>query len=134
MLNDLNDLQESDENVWHINLCFEVETRSEESGELIQRKYTFNYAKEWDKWTFGHFHEERTPDGGRVSDRDWTLTRDVHWNDVGELDTIDVPPEVAESLAEATGAEEIVLQVPACGLNNEYEVVKKVDNTDDNTE
>lgn len=127
MLNDLTDLQESEEQIWELTIDFDVRTRSEEQNELIERVYTFSYAKEWDKWMFREFEEERTPDNDGVSDREWARSRHVSSQDLSKLDTIDIPPEVSESLAEATGAEEIVLQVPKPSLSNEYEVVQEVD-------
>jgi len=124
MLNELDDLQESDENVWTISMSFEVETRSQDGDELVHRSYTFAYAKEWDKWTFSEFHERRTPDTGLVTDRNWEQSRHIMWHDVNETPTIEVPPEVADKLQEATGAESIVLQIPTGGIEeNTYEEV-----------
>ena len=117
MLNELTDLQESDENLWHTNMCFEFETRSEEGDELVHKEYTFSYASEWDKWTFREYHEKRTPDTARMSDRNWRKSQHILWSDVNETPTIDVPPEVSKKLAEATGSESVTIQVPAGSLN-----------------
>jgi hypothetical protein len=126
MLNELSGLQSSDESIWHVNMSFEIETRCEESGELVHKTYTFSYAKEWDKWTFQEYHEERTPDTTRITDRNWTRSRHILWSDVSETPTIDVPPEVADALAKATGAESVTIQVPVGGINeNEYETIKE---------
>lgn len=116
MLNELDGLQESDENVWSISMSFEVETRSEDGEELVHRTYRFGYAKEWDKWTFQEFQERRTLDKGLISDRNWQQSRHIMWHDVNETPTIEVPPEVADKLQEATGAESIVLQIPTGGI------------------
>lgn len=124
MLNELDGLQESNENVWTVSMTFDIETRSEDGGELIHREYSFSYAKEWDKWTFQEFRERRTPDNGTISDRNWQQSRHIMWNDVGETPTVEVPPEVAEKLKEATGAESIVMQLPSGGIQeNTYEEV-----------
>jgi len=126
MLNELSGLQSSGESVMHITMSFEIETRSEESGELVEKEYKFSYAKEWDKWTFQEYTELRTPDTTRISDRNWTRSRHILWHDVNETPTIDVPPEVADALAEATGANSVTIQVPVGGINeNEYATIKE---------
>ena len=117
MLEELSDLQESEENLWSTSMCFEFETRSEDSGELVHKEYKFSYAKEWDKWTFQEYVEKRTPDTARMSDRNWRKSRHILWSDVNETPTIDVPPEVSRKLAEATGSESVTIQVPAGSLN-----------------
>lgn len=112
MLTELSGLQESDENVWGTSkLSFSIETRSEESGELIQRTYTFSHAPDWDKWTFHHFEERRTKDTRRISARNWRRTKSVTW-DESEAPSIDVPPEVSEELEEMLGLDSLVLQEP----------------------
>lgn len=124
MLNELDDLQKSGETVWNISMSFDVETRSDDDGELVHRTYRFGYAQEWDKWTFQEFRERRTPDARTVSDRNWQQSRHIMWNDVNETPTIDVPPEVTEKLQEATGAESVVIQAPSGGIEeNDYEEV-----------
>lgn len=112
MLSDLSGLQESDESVQHVDLSFDVETRCEDSGEIVRKQYTFSYAEEWDKWVFTEYHEQRTPDTRRVSDRDWRRARHVMWSDINESRSISVPPEVADALSEATGADSITIQEP----------------------
>jgi hypothetical protein len=109
MLTDLDNLQESDENVQAIELSFDIETRSDDSGECIERRYTFSYAEEWDKWVFTEFKEKRTPDEGRIADRNWRKSRHVMWHD-GEAPNVDVPPEVSQKLKDATGAEKVTIQ------------------------
>lgn len=111
MLSELSGLQESDENVQGIDLTFDVETRSDEEGELIQKKYTFSYAREWDKWTFTEYEEKRTRDTHRIGDRNWSTSRHLLWSDA-ESRTIEVPPEVSEALADATSSEEVTIQMP----------------------
>lgn len=126
MLNELSGLQSSDETVWHIDMCFSIETRCESNGELIHKEYKFSYAREWDKWTFQEYREERTPDTTRMTDRNWSQSRHIMWNDVNETPTIDVPPEVADALAEATGAESVTIQVPVGSFDtNECETVRE---------
>jgi hypothetical protein len=112
MIGELEELQESDEDVWQVGLSFDVETRCEESGEVVHKQYTFNYVKEWDKWVFQEYEEKRTPANERVAERDWRKARHVFWNDIGEQRSIDVPPEVSEELARATGSESVTIQVP----------------------
>jgi hypothetical protein len=119
MLSDLADLQESDETVSRISMSFDIETRCEESGELVEKVYTFSHAKEWDKWTFQEYEEKRTPDTTRMADRNWRKSRHILWSDVNETQTIDVPPEVSRKLAEATGSESVTIQVPAGSLNEQ---------------
>lgn len=112
MLNELNELQESDERVWGTPaLSFEFETRSEDGNELIHRTYTFSYAKEWDKWTFSEFEEERTENTSRITARNWRRTRHIYWSDT-EAPTVDVPPEVTSELKEVLGHDNVVLQAP----------------------
>lgn len=132
MLNDLSELQSSDERVWNIDLSFDIETRSESGNQLIHKTYTFGYAREWDKWTFIEYHEERAEDTKRVSDRDWRRSRHIVWSDVNETRTIDVPPEVTDALAEATGAESVTIQVPRGSVNDTtYETVREAVVSDD---
>lgn len=121
MLSELEDLQESDESVWCTNMSFDIETRSDDGDEIVHKKYTFSYAKEWDKWTFHEYKEKRSPDTTKISDRDWSKSRHIFWQDVNETPTIDVPPEVSKALAEATGSESVTIQVPAGSIQeNEY--------------
>jgi len=71
----------------------------------------------WDKWTFSEYTEKRTAADSRVSDRNWRQSRHIMWYDVNDTPTIDVPPEVADQVAAATGSSEVVLQVPAGSVN-----------------
>lgn len=111
-LRELTDLQSSNEDVWGTpDLSFEIETRSDDGEELIHRRYVFNYAKEWDKWTFSEFEEKRTKNTDRVTARNWRRTRHVYWSD-GESTSVDVPPEVTSKLEELLGVDSFVLQHP----------------------
>ena len=122
MLSELGGMQESNENVWRISMSFDIETRSEDGDEIVHRTYTFSYAKEWEKWTFQEFKEKRTEDTTRMSDRNWSQSRHIMWQEVNETPTVEVPPEVADELQQATGAESIVIQVPSGGIKeNTYE-------------
>lgn len=125
MLNELHDRQqESDESVWGTSISVSVETRTQDGSELVHKTYTFSYAKEWDKWTFQEYEEKRTPASDRVTNRNWRQSRHIMWSDVNDTPTIDVPPEVAEKVAEATGADEVVLQVPVGSVDElQYEEV-----------
>jgi hypothetical protein len=111
MLTDLEDLQQSDESVWSVEMSFDIETRSEEDGELVHKEYTFHYTEEWDKWVFSSYEEKRTPKAANISDRNWRRSRQIYWDDT-DAPSIDVPPEVSKQLEEATGAKEVVLQSP----------------------
>ncbi len=117
MLSELSELQESNEDVWGISMSFDVETRSKESGEIIQKEYKFSYASEWDKWTFVEYREKRTDDTTRIGDRNWRESRHLVWQDVNETHTIDVPSEVSKALADATGSESVTIQVPRGSIN-----------------
>lgn len=128
MLNDLQDLQETDENLWRMNLSFDIETHSEDGNELVHKTYTFSYAREWDLWTFKEYHEERTPDTKSVTERNWTRSRHVIWQDIEETRTIDVPTEVTDALEEATGSESVTIQVPRGSIGEKDE---KIVNTGD---
>lgn len=111
MLNELTDLQTSDEEVWRAaELSFEIETQLEEDGKLVRREYTFSYAKEWDKWTFVEFDEQETPNVSPAR-REWRRTRHIYWND-GESATIEVPPEVTRELEEMLDLDRVILQQP----------------------
>jgi len=117
MLNELHgEQQDSDESVWSTDISVSVETRSELSGEIVHKEYIFSYSKEWDKWTFTEYTEKRTNADSRVSKRSWRQSRHIMWYDIDESPTIDVPVEVSEKLAEATGGD-VMLQVPAGTLN-----------------
>jgi len=117
MLSELSDLQESDESVWGIGMSFDVETRSTDGNEIVHKEYTFSYASEWDKWTFVEYREKRTQDTTRIGDRNWRESRHLMWQDVNETHTIDVPPEVSEALADATGSDSVTIQVPRGSIN-----------------
>ena len=124
MLSELGNLQSSDESVYTTGMTIDIETRSEANDELVHREYKFAYAKEWDKWTFVEYIEKRTPDTEQIGDRNWRDAEHIFWQDVSETRRIDVPPEVADSLAEATGANSVTIQVPANGLDeSRYEQV-----------
>lgn len=124
MLSELGNLQSSDESVYTTGMTIDIETRSEDGDELVHSEYKFAYAKEWDKWTFVEYIEKRTPDTEQIGDRNWRDAEHIFWQDVSETRRIDVPPEVADSLAEATGADSVTIQVPANGLDeSRYEQV-----------
>lgn len=112
MLTELEDLQHSDETVYGIDLTFDVETRSDDGDELVERHYTFSYAKEFDKWTFTEFKEKRASNSDKAHERNWRRSRHIMWYEANETPTIDVPPEVSNALEEATGAEAVTLQEP----------------------
>lgn len=114
MLNELDGLQKSDESVSAISVSFDVETRSKQSGEVVHGEYSFSYVPECDKWTFTEYTEKRASDSESVRDRDWKQSRHIMWHD-RETPTIEVPPEVANKLQEATGADSIVMQIPTGG-------------------
>lgn len=129
MLSDLSDLQSSDEDVWHVNMSFDIETRSAESNELVHKTYTFSYQDFFDKWSFREYYEKRTDDTTLTSDRNWKRSRHIIWSDT-DVPTIDVPPEVADALAKATGSESVTIEVPRGTItNSENETVKTVDNS-----
>lgn len=112
MLSDLNDLQTSDESIWGTpDISFEIETRSDDESELIHRRYVFNYAKEWDKWTFSEFEEKKTRNTERVDARNWRRTRHILWGD-SDVPSVDVPPEVTRKLEELLDMDSVVLQSP----------------------
>lgn len=110
MLTDLEELQSSEERVNCTSLSLTVETRCDERDELVEKEYSFSYAPEWDKWTFTEYVEKRTPDVN-IGERNWRRAQHILWDDA-ETPTIDVPPEVSQQLAEATGAESVTIQVP----------------------
>lgn len=123
MLSELHDTQESDEDVQSTTVSVSIETRSNDGEELVRKRYSFNYAKEWDKWTFQEYDERRTPDV-RATERNWRQARHIMWSDGGDTATIDVPPEVADELAEATDSDEVTLQIPRGGIDEtKYEEV-----------
>lgn len=111
MLTELADIQSSGESVESIELSFDIETRTETENERVARTYRFDYAKEWDKWIFVEFYEERANDEALPSERVWRQTQHIMWYD-DETPDITVPPEVTDALQKATGAEEIILQEP----------------------
>ena len=114
MLQELTDLQESDERVWGTpNLSFTIRSRVSEGDEIVERTYTFSHAKEWDKWTFDSFKERRTEDTERIQSRAWHVTRNVNWEDPGDIpEDIAVPAEVQDELEGCLDAESISFQHP----------------------
>jgi len=117
MLDDLQNLQSSEENVWHVNLTFDVETRSKEDDEIVHKEFTFSYSEYSDEWAFHEYVEKRTPDTTRTSNRNWRKARHILWSD-SEVPTIDIPPEVSKSLAEATGADSVTIRAPEGSIND----------------
>jgi hypothetical protein len=112
MLTELEDLQQSEENLWGVSLSIDMETRSTDGNELVQKEYSFSYAEEFDKWMFTEYVEKRTPDTSSISDRNWRKAQHIYW-DEAESSTIDVPPEISKALAKATGSDSVTIQVPA---------------------
>lgn len=124
MLRELTDLQDSEEYVWGTpSVSFTIRTREENSDVLIQREYTFSYAKEWGKWTFTEFEEKKGEKTQVNGGRHWRRTRHTTSGEQAIPD-IDVPPEIGRKLKEATGAEEITVQIPrgSIGETNYKEV------------
>jgi hypothetical protein len=112
MLNELTDLQESEEEIHQVRLSIDVETRSTDGDELVEKEYTFTYAPSLETWMFFEYTEKRTPDVDYISGRNWRQSRHIFWEDPADTSTIDVPPEVSEKLAEATGCESVTIQLP----------------------
>lgn len=112
MLTELESIQESDERVSAVDLSFDIESRSEDGSEIVQKVYTFSWVKEFEKWMFSEYVEKRSPDASRASDRNWRKSRHIMWHDVNETPSIDVPPEVSNALEKATGADQIEIQGP----------------------
>ena len=124
MLSELGDLQSSDESVYTTGMTIDIETRSSDDDELVHKSYKFSYAPEWDKWTFVEYIEKRTPDTEDIGERNWRDAEHIFWQDVTETRRIDVPPEVSDALAEATGANSVTIQVPSNGIDeSRYEQV-----------
>lgn len=118
MLSELEELQQSDESVWSQSMTIEIETRSKSDNELIHKEYTFSYADQFDKWMFSEYVEKRTRDTPSVTERNWRKSRHLFWQD-GEAASIDVPPEVSQSLADATGSESVTIQTPAGSVDEQ---------------
>lgn len=110
MLSELSELQSSDEKTWGCpEISFTIDTRSDDDGEIVERKYTFSYAKEWDQWSFIEFDERRADADARVTAQNWRRTRHVFWDDTESAD-VSVPPEVTAKLEEVLGLDSMVLQ------------------------
>lgn len=108
MLSDLTKEQESDESVWQVRLTFDISTRHEEDGELIERHYNFGYSEAFDSWSLVEFEEHITPDTESMMERKWEKKRHLTWEDP-EQATIDVPPEVTQKLDDAINADVMTL-------------------------
>lgn len=119
MLTDLANEQGSEEHVWTVDLSFDIETRSQNGDIIIRRVYTFRYAEEWDKWTLFEYSEEKTEDTDDITDRNWRESKHLTWDDPRAIPEIDVPPEVSDELAKATGSSEVTIQVPSSMLDDE---------------
>lgn len=113
MLTELEDMQQSDESVRSVEISFDIESRCTDGDELVQKTYTFSYASQFDTWTFQSYTEKRTKDTVNLTDRDWSVARDIYWNDKADHPSISVPTEITDALADATGADEVNLQTPA---------------------
>lgn len=120
MLTELGTMQESDTEVMATELSLDIEARDSTSEEIVHQIYTFNYSEEWDKWMFVEYREKRADADVSVSDRNWRKARHMMWHDA-ETPEIDVPPEVAEQLAEATGDGDVLMQIPTSPT--EYETI-----------
>lgn len=105
--------QPESETATNIDLSFAVTTRDSDTEDIVERVYTFAYAKEWDKWMFHEYVERRSQDTERMSDRNWQQTEHIFWNDMDDTREIDIPSTVTQKLADATGAESVTLQSPA---------------------
>lgn len=113
MLGELAELQATGEEIINqVQMSIAIESRDTEGDELVESTYVFGYAKEWDKWTFQEYKEKRTPDTRLMSDRNWTETEHIFWQDSEATPQVSVPNRVADELAEATGADSVTIQVP----------------------
>lgn len=109
MLTELSELQDSDEELWSASkVSFTIETRSENDEEIIHREYTFSHAKEWDKWTFQEFEENRA-ENTKTDERNWRREKKLLWNDAGAPD-VTVPPEVSSELEKLLDLDKLVIQ------------------------
>jgi hypothetical protein len=125
MLGELSEIQKpSDEVISGIEMSFDVRTRDDKENELVEKVYTFCYAEEWDKWTFQEYLERRSSDTLKMSDRNWRRVQHCLWHEVNETPDVDVPPQVADKLAQATGSESVTIQIPRGPLGETtYETV-----------
>lgn len=99
---ELIDSQSSDEQVWMTQLSFSFVTRSEKDEDtLVERRYTMDYAKEWDKWVL-HEYEERQSENMSPGRRNWHRVRHMYW-DSGESPDVEIPPAVSKQLEEVLG-------------------------------
>lgn len=114
MLKELTSLQDSDETVWDtVDLSFSIRTRDDGAGQLVERAYEFNHAKEWNKWVFTSFEERRVDASSEVSSRNWQTTHSTSWDEPTEIPSnINVPHEVQQELEERLDVGKIVLQQP----------------------
>lgn len=110
MLEELSELQTSDERHVVTNMEITIETRTPDAEELVRRRYTFNHAPEWDQWNFSEYEEKRCTGARRIADRDWETSRHVWWSE-GERIDVDVPQAVSDELAERLSVEEVNIQL-----------------------
>lgn len=112
MLQELTDLQDSDEEIWGCaEVSFTIRTRADEGRETVEREYTFSHAPEWDKWMFTEYEEYRREDSPRSPNQNWRRERHTMWDDT-EAPTVKVPPEVEQELEELLDIDEITIQEP----------------------
>lgn len=110
-LTDFSDLQDSDEELWGTpKMSFEFTTRIESDEELVERTYTFSYAKEWDEWTFYEYEEKRSNTIDESKPKNWRRTRHTYWDDSDAPD-VQVPQSVTDKLADLLDKESIELTV-----------------------
>jgi hypothetical protein len=108
MLRELSDVQEDadDEEVWGCaEVSFIITTRANDADEIIERKYRFSHAPEWDKWTLKELDEKK-----RESAMDtWRRSRNVTWDDPDEV-SMEAPESVKEKLEELLNVDTVTIQ------------------------
>jgi len=110
-LTDTTQYQQSDEYEYHKpRVSFSFSARDKSNGKITEKQITFSYFEELDEWNLFHYLEKETKDTMYVTDRNWRIVHDVHWDKAHSSGAeIDIPECVIERFEEMMGLDSLTL-------------------------
>lgn len=110
-LTDADKLQQDDAELFGTpDVSFTFTTRSEDGSELVEKEITFSHSEHFGGWSLKHYVERRCDADAHITQRNWRVIEDVHW-DKAHLSNadIDIPDAALDELEDVLGLESIEL-------------------------
>jgi|APHM01.1.fsa_nt_gi hypothetical protein len=111
-LTDTTQHQSSDEQTYHQpRVSFTFSTHSEDGDTLIEKEITYSYMNQTNEWSLFHYVEKHCDSNAPPDERDWTVEKDIHWQEAFALDEdITIPQPVVDQLDEMLSLDVVKLK------------------------